>query len=92
MAHGTDQNYQFFESPIDSEQEALVIEEDSTFEYLSSSPESDFEVDNTAKGNPSVDGNESNESIAQLIVTQFFNSYDIDQDSNGKRRLKITTR
>ena len=68
-AQGTDQNDQLFESPIESEQEAVVIEEDPTSEYLSSSPEADFEADNsTAKGNASVDINESNESIAQKVT------------------------
>ena len=32
---GTDQNDQLFNLPIESEQEAVVIEEDSTSEYLS---------------------------------------------------------
>ena len=84
---GTEQNYQFFESPpTDSEQEALVLEEDSTFEYLSSYPQSDFEVDNkSAKGNPRVDTNESNESIAQN-VKQFFKSYEVDQDRKWKKK------
>ena len=57
-AQGTDQNDQLFESPIESEQEAVVIKEDSTSECLLSSPEADFEAyDNTAKRNPSVDTN-----------------------------------
>ena len=38
-AQGTDQNDQFFESPTESEKEAIVIEKDSTSEYLSSSRE-----------------------------------------------------
>ena len=88
-AQGTDQNDQLFESPIESEQEAVVIEEDSTSECLStSSPEADFEADNnTAKGNPGVDTNESNESIAQN-VTQFFNTYNVDQDRKWKKKAK----
>ena len=64
-----DQNDQLFESPIVSEQETVVIEEDSASEYLSSSPEADFEADNNiAKGNPSVDTNKSNESIPQNVT------------------------
>ena len=63
-----DQNDQLFESPIVSEQETVVIEEDSTSEYLSSSPKADFEAYNIAKGNPSIDTNESNESIAQNVT------------------------
>ena len=65
------------ESAIESEQEAVVIEEHSTSEA----------DNNTAKGNPSVDTNESNESIAQN-VTQFFNSYDVDQDRKWKKKAK----
>ena len=88
-AQATDQNDQLFESPIESEQESVVIEENSTSEYLSSSPEADFEGDNdTAKGNPSVDTNESNEKITQNVI-QFFNSYYVDHDRKSKRRLKI---
>ena len=36
---GTDQNCQLFESSNETEQEAVLTEEDSTSEYLSSSPE-----------------------------------------------------
>ena len=57
-AQGIDQNDQLFESAIESEQEAVVIEEHSTSEA----------DNNTAKGNPSVDTNESNESIAQNVT------------------------
>ena len=64
-----DQNDQLFESPIVNEQETVVIEEDSASEYLSSSPEADFEADNNiAKGNTSVDTNKSNESIVQNVT------------------------
>ena len=85
---GTDQNDQLFKSPIESEQEAVAIEEDSTSEYLSLSPEADFVADNnTAKGNPSVGTNESNESIAQNVA-QFFNNYDVDQDRKWKKKAK----
>ena len=36
---GADQNCQLFESSNETEQEAVLTEEDSTSEYLSSSPE-----------------------------------------------------
>ena len=38
-AQGTDQNDQLFESSNETQQEAVLIEEDSSSEYLSSSPE-----------------------------------------------------
>ena len=38
-AQGTNQNDQLFESSNETQQEAVLIEEDSTSEYLSSSPE-----------------------------------------------------
>ena len=77
-----------FESPIDSEEEVVVIEEDSISEYLSSPPGADCEADNnTTNGNPSIDTNESNEGIAQN-VTQFFNSYDFDQEKKWIKKAK----